>query len=271
MTGDTNPQLPSSATLSFVLDPAVLASHLVAVFNERALGTIVGWSVGTWLRSETVRSLQSRLEQLSSVVVHGTVDLGFVHELASVAGVAKAVGCSAGDDDVGANEIVANLAEGADVLLAYLTEAESRWVEPEVSARTRLLEHLGERLAAAAAIDLDDGAEGAAEELARCTAAVAALVVHGAWLGFDARAFGIRREVTPICPVCGTATTLNQGMAGWAALTGVDPNSRGVSVGETVVAECYEVTCRDCGNDFSEREVVEASIAFDKKAAARQV
>ncbi len=271
MSTDLHPESPQNTSASAAFDPDVVASHLVSVFNERAFGTIVGWSVGTWLRSETIRSLRHELEELSSVAVRGTVGLWFVQQLASATGVAMAVSCRVGDDDAAdVNDDVTMIAEGADVLAMQLAETDQRWVVPDTAERKRLRERLGERIAQSAT-ELGDDAGETAVELASCTALAAAMVVHGTWLGVDARTFGVRREVTPICPACGVATTLNQGVAGWAALRGVDPKNRVVSMDEAVVAEVYEVTCRDCGNDFSDRQVVEASIAFDEAAAAQEL
>ena len=266
MTDHLNPESPLSTSAGTALDPNVVSSHLVAVFNERAFGTIMDWSVGTWLRTETIRSLRCLLEDLSSIAVRGTVGLGFVQQLASATGVATAVACRLDDGDMDANDDVTMVADGSDVLLMQLAEVDQRWVEPGAAERKRLRERLGHRIAQCGMKLGDDGAGDTAVELASCTAVAAAMVVHGEWLDFDARTFGVRREVTPICPACGVATTLNQGVGGWATLTGVDPKNCVASMGDPVVAEVYEVTCRDCGNDFSDRQVVEASIAFEDAA-----
>jgi hypothetical protein len=183
MTHDTNPAHSASVLTDTVLDSVVLGSHLVAVFNERAFGTLADWSMGARLRSETIHGLRGVLDGLA-VATNGTIGLSFTRELASATGVAMAVSCRVGDDDADTSADRAMVRSGAEVLSMYLDDTERVWATLDDAARGRWRLRLGERIAAVTA-DLDDGPDDAVTELASCTAVAAALTAHDAWSSVD--------------------------------------------------------------------------------------
>lgn len=252
-----------------MIDAEKMEAHLVDAFNESALGNLKGWALGTCRRSETIDALRDRLEWLAPFATSDTLVLWFARRLASATGSAMAISCRVDDDDADDRDDVSMVGDGADVLSMQVVETERVWRTLDDAARRRWRGRLVQRIAAVSTL-VEDSPEDATLELASCTAVAAAVVIHAANDGRETRSIDAHGVLAPTCPACGAATHLTQSTAGWAAVTGIDLDLGVATIGESVPAERGDVMCRGCLGEFSEDEVVRASIAFEAVAGGQQ-
>lgn len=264
MTDDTNSLPPPGNDSDPTTRPAPLidaeqiTALLLDAFNDRAHTALWSWSRGSW-RSESTAELRDLLDWLGPLSASDTLGLWVARRLASAAGLAMAIASRADDDDTDDSEDVSMVADGADVLLTQLIDTNRVWMTLDDATRLRWRDRLPQRIAALSASPNGDHSD-AVVELASCSAVAATAAVHGAGDGVGGPSTQVRRILTPVCPGCGIANQLTQATAGWAAVMGIDLEIEVAEIGESVAAVREEVLCHECFGEFSENEVVRASI-----------
>lgn len=268
MTNDMNAVPTPGGDAAPMIDAERMTALLVEAFNTSALGNLKAWSLGSWRRSETIAALQAQLRWMAPLAASDTLGLWFALRLASATGSAMAIASRVDDDDADTREDKSMISDGADVLSMQIVETDRVWMTLDGAGRRRWRERLVERIDAVSTVVGGSPAD-ATVELASCTAVAAAVVIRAATSGLDSRSLDVRRTLVPVCPACGTANQLTQSTAGWASVRGVDLEFEVATIGESVAAERGEVMCRECFGEFSENEVVRASIVFEAAAASR--
>ena len=271
MTDDTN-SVPATGSDSDptrsvpLLNADEMTALLVDTFNDMALGALKSWSSGSGRRSEAITALRDLLGWLGPLAASDTLGLWVARRLASAAGLAMAVASRV--DDADDSEDVSMAADGADVLSTQVVDTDRVWMSLDDAARLRWRERLPQRIAAVSVSPNGDLSD-AVVELASCAAVAAASAIHGARDAFDSPSIDENRILAAICPGCGTANQLTQSTAGWATVRGIDLAFEVAMIGESVAAERGDVMCHGCLGEFSEDEVVRASISFEAAAASR--
>jgi hypothetical protein len=273
MTNDTNsvptPGGDSDQTRSVsLIDAEQMTALLLDAFNDTARGALKSWSRGQWRRSESIAALQDLLNWLGPIAASDTLGLWVSRRLASAAGLAMAVASRADDDDADDSEDVPMVADGAEVLSTQVIETDRVWMTLDDASRRRWRDRLPQRITAVAG-SLSGDPSDSVVELASCTTTAAAAAIHPPGDGPNGPSIDALRTLAPICPACGTPSQLTQSTAGWAPVTGIDLEFEIAEIGGAVAAERGEVMCRECFGEFSEKEVIRASIVFGAAVASR--